>query len=469
MKLRSKIIVVFIISIIISVIVFIFVTAYLLSHGLWSGFTQYDMNKAVREVEKEIISADSIDKSKVSPIFKQKEKKYEGMIFELLSKDMEIIYSTNGIERKFTTGRLLEALSYHGSWDQKEWLAAREVTLMGGQKGVILVLVPQDEFMTMILAVNGVRGAGVMGIIFLVGLGITLVVSSVFAVLFTIRISRRFSQLYNGINSFELGNLDVSIPDNSRDELGKLARNFNNMSGKLKKQFDQDKAFQEERRKLVSNISHDLRTPLTSIIGYSESLENGVYENEEERNKYIGIIRRRALYMEKLLGELLEFSRMESGNFELDRSKNDLAELCRELLIEYMPILQDKDIELNADIPDYPVPAEFDRDRISRVLRNLMDNAVKYGCEGRYISLSVRDTEKTVQVEIEDRGNGIEREHVERIFDRFYRADKSRNTRDGGMGLGLAIADEIVRRHEGRIEVKSEIGQGTKFTVFLPK
>ncbi|HEX7712742.1 MAG TPA: HAMP domain-containing sensor histidine kinase, partial [Bacillota bacterium] len=171
---------------------------------------------------------------------------------------------------------------------------------------------------------------------------------------------------------------------------------------------------------------------------------------------------------EKLLDELLEFSRMESDGFQLQLAETNLAELAREILIEYLPFIKEQDINLQADIPDSPVSARVDPNRISRVLRNLIDNALKYGSQGKYLRVAVTSTQTTISIEVEDRGPGITETEQAKIFDRFYRIDKGRNSAAGGAGLGLAIAREIVRKHGGQIRVTSEKGKGTIFGVELP-
>lgn len=469
LKLKAKILIIFISSIILSVIIFLFAISYLINNGWWAGITTTDMNIAADGATSQIQKIDSFNYVNVKSILNSWKDKYNGMELELLSNKLELIYTTASKQQIGTMGELMQGLSEHGHFSQKRWVVAREIDMASGGKSYLVVVVPSEYFTSISLSINGLRGAGIFGKMFLIGLGITLVISSVFAYIFTKGISKRFTTLYKGISSFELGNLDITIDDNSHDEIGDLAVTFNKMSGRLKKQIDMEKSYNEERKKLVSNISHDLRSPLTSIIGYSESLENKIYEDEQEKNKYIQIIRKKSLYMEKLLGELLEFSRLESGKVELKRQKIDMAELVREILIEYLPVIHDYKMELKADISENSLMANVDRDGISRVLRNLMDNAVKYGRDGNVIEFSLIDEHDTLRIDLKDNGHGIDSKNLDMIFNRFYREDRSRNTKDGGMGLGLAIADEIVKIHDGKIYVQSVLGKGSTFTVILPK
>ncbi len=467
MKLRTKIVIVFILSIVISIIVFIFATAFQLTFGGWSGISEYDMHNAVNGIAEDLAKSNAVDAGSIYQTIK-KWSPSKGMEFEVLSKDLAIVYSTNGLKGAHTFSELAQRLSHHGVFKQKEWVVIKPVTRDGEDKYYVLASVQSKFYLPITMAFN-IRGAGILGKIFLVGVGITMAVSTMFAILFTIRISRRFSRLSKGINTFELGNMDVAIPDKSKDEIGKLAASFNGMAVKLKDQVQKEKEFQEQRRQLVSNISHDLRTPLTSIVGYSESLNNGVYEGENEQKKYINIIWKSSLYMEKLLDELLEFSRMEAPNFELNLKEDDLAELSREILIEYIPHIEEKGMQLEVEIPDHPVMLKLDRDRISRVLRNLLENALKYGAQGKYLGLLLKESDSHVDIHIKDKGVGIDEQNLSRIFERFYRADKARNSKAGGMGLGLAIAQEIVKKHGGRILAESIKDEVTTFIVRLPR
>jgi signal transduction histidine kinase len=469
MRLRSKILIIFVSSIIISVIIFLFVNGYLLYHGWWAGINTNDMDFVAENAARQIQNIDSLDSLKVKSILNEWKAKYNGMELELLSEEVDLICSTASSRQITNMSELVNSLSQHGVYAQKRWVAAREVKLYNGEKSFLVVVVPAKYFTAFSFSINGVNGAGIFGKMFLIGLGITLIISSAFAYIFFIGISKRFGTLYREISRFELGNMDIKINDSEKDEIGHLGGAFKKMAGRLKDQLDAEKSYQEERKRLVSNISHDIRTPLTSVIGYSESLENNVYENEEDKKRYISIIRKKALYMEKLLSELLDYSKLESGCFVIKKQRVDLAELLREILIEYLPALQENMMEFNVDIPEGPVLADIDKDEISRVVRNLLDNAFKYGKDGVVIEVSLTDDQDNLYIKFKDGGNGIKRENLEFIFERFFREDKSRGTEDGGMGLGLAISNEIVKLHGGQISVDSEPGKGTTFNVILPK
>jgi Signal transduction histidine kinase len=466
MKLRLRIIVIFILSLVLSIIVFILGTWFLIAHGWWSGLSMEDMDKAA-DIAAEAISQSAGDMDSARQIFGDTQKQYPGMEIELLSQNSGILFSTSDVLKLENMGELIDAMSENGHFSAERWLTAKETRLLNDSCYVI-VMVPSKFYRAVSFYINSSNGYGIFGKMLILGFIISLIVSSGFAYLFTRKMSRRFGSLSHSIQRFDVGNLDVRIEDSENDEIGKLASSFNNMAERLKNQIQYEKSLENERRKLVSDISHDLRTPLTSIIDYSESLDNGLFDSEEERGKYVSIIRKKAEYMNRLLSELLELSRLECRQLKPKLINLNIAELSREILIEYLPLFKREGIELKADIPDDPEEILVDRDMLSRVIRNLLDNAVKYGASGKKLDYMLSEEQDRVKIRVRDYGQGIDERNQQRIFDRFYRGDKGRAT-DGGMGLGLAIADEIVKLHGGSLNVESVVGSGTVFVVELPK
>ena len=171
--------------------------------------------------------------------------------------------------------------------------------------------------------------------------------------------------------------------------------------------------------------------------------------------------------MEKLLKQLLEFARLENGSFKLNMQEGDITELIREILIEYLPTIEKESIELNLNLPKQSIYLKYDQERMERVIRNLLDNALKYGMEAKRLDVTVYKKEKDVIIEVQDFGRGMNEETVKHIFDRFYRGEKGRGTKSGGMGLGLAISKEIIKQHHGTITASSQMNQGTKMKIVL--
>jgi len=224
---------------------------------------------------------------------------------------------------------------------------------------------------------------------------------------------------------------------------------------------------EKTRRDFIANVSHELRTPLTSIQGYAET----VLEHEqlsETAREFVEIIRKNAMRMARLTEDLLVLARVESGerNFKLQSATPQ--ELLEEALQTFQEIAGSRSIEL-AVVNTATSSVLVDRDAIHQVFGNLIDNAMKYGEDGRKILIGACETEDGVQFYVRDFGAGIPSEHLPRLFERFYRVDKARSRESGGTGLGLAIAKHVVRAHGGTIKGESELNHGSTFYFTLPR
>jgi histidine kinase len=256
------------------------------------------------------------------------------------------------------------------------------------------------------------------------------------------------------------GRYDERVEVNGEDELGRLAARFNQMAEKLNQ-------VESMRRRLIGDVSHELRTPLTAIKGSVEGLMDGILPANEETYQQIHAETDR---LNRLVDDLQELSRVESRAYELDIQSVDLLSLVGTVSKRLGPQAESKRISLDSDLsPDLP-QVLADQDRIIQVLTNLTNNALQYTPEGGKIKISAQRQNGEIQVSVRDTGVGIPPEHVDRIFDRFYRVDKSRSRQSGGgSGIGLTIARALVEAHGGRIWVES-VGeaQGSVFHFTLP-
>jgi signal transduction histidine kinase len=299
-------------------------------------------------------------------------------------------------------------------------------------------------------------------------LGLRLLLSTLIALALSIfvswwlsrRITRPVQQLTTAAEAVAQGNFDRTVQINSRDELGRLSHTFNDMTTRLQ-------AARQMQVDFVADVSHELRTPLTSIKGTIETLRDGAVNDLDVRDRFLETVETETDRLIRLVNDLLVLSRADSAALNLSRKPinvGELVQLVAERLTEQAHAL---DLTLRVEVESNVPPAWADTDRIEQVLRNLMDNALKYSHPGGSITLRVSITpERLVLVQVIDRGIGIPAAELPRVGERFYRADKARAR--GGHGLGLAIAQSLIRAHGGELWLESEEGVGTMASFTLP-
>ena len=266
------------------------------------------------------------------------------------------------------------------------------------------------------------------------------------------------------------GNLDFTVSGHSDDELGQLCLDFENMRGRLKEQIDARIKYEQDTIDLISNISHDLKTPLTAIKGYTEGILDGVADTDEKRNKYLKTIYTKAADMQSLVDELSEYTKLDSNIIPYNFSNVNVNSFFTDCVDELSLDTEVKNITLSykSGVDDCRTVIA-DAEQLRRVINNIIGNSVKYmdKPEGHIEIRSFVDGD-FVRFEIEDNAAGIGEADLPHIFERFYRADSSRGTRKGGTGLGLAISKKIIEDHGGTISVKSKLGEGTTFIFTVP-
>ena len=279
-----------------------------------------------------------------------------------------------------------------------------------------------------------------------------------------------YTSMINPIKKLQLaaqnikeGNLDFTVEAESGDEIGELCKSFEEMRQRLKDSAEEKIASEKESRALISNIAHDLKTPITALKGYAEGIMDGVADTEEKRDRYIRTIYNKANEMDTLLNELTLYSKIDTNRIPYNFAKLNVSAYFSDCIEELSLDLETKNIGLAYfNYADEGVQIIADPEQLKRVINNIVGNSVKYLDKPKgLINIRIKDVGDFIQVEIEDNGRGIAARDLPYIFDRFYRGDASRNSSTGGSGIGLSIVKKIIEDLGGKIWATSKEDMGT--------
>ncbi len=345
--------------------------------------------------------------------------------------------------------------------EYKTFSAARVVN--GDQlTSYIYIVLASQEYVS---ASQAVLGSYILGLS--IRSVITILIISALVGLWAIwMITRKLNPIIEGISTFREGNLSKRIEVKNEGELDRIGLVFNEMADTIEQNIQELKGVDNLRRELISNVSHDLRTPVASIQGYAETLllkKETIQPQEQE--KYLEVIYKSCGRLKKLVEDLFELSKLEAHQVKPQPEPFSIAELVYDIANKYRIISQKKGISVNTVIAKEVPLVEADISMIDRVLQNLIDNAVKYCKEGDTINIEI-DTKnpQTVEVRVADSGQGIKQEDLEHVFQRYYKGREDRQS----TGLGLAIVKKIIELHQSSIRVFSQLGKGTTFSFELP-
>ncbi|QDI91404.1 HAMP domain-containing histidine kinase [Salicibibacter halophilus] len=282
---------------------------------------------------------------------------------------------------------------------------------------------------------------------------------------FTFIASREFStplqEMERAANQMARGDLDVEVPVKTKDELGSLSHSMNELARELKR-------YRGNRQAFFSDVSHELRTPLSYVQGYCDALKKELYQDETERQQFVDIIHEEAHRMNRLIHDLFELSRMEEERFPLDLELVHIGDVTKRATAKLATEAKKKNNTIKVDMEGKFPTIVADSFRLEQIFTNLLQNAVSYTENGHvWIEGSLKDG--NIEVKISDTGRGIDPEDLPYIFERFYRAEKSRSRDFGGTGLGLAIVKQLTELQYGSIQVESVPGKGTTFTLRFPE
>lgn len=305
----------------------------------------------------------------------------------------------------------------------------------------------------------------VIGICILVGAGILLTYWIYRSIL------RPLGKLQEATKKIRDGNLDFTLEVEDEDEIGQLCQDFEEMRIRLKESGEEKVQYDRESKELISNIAHDLKTPITAIKGYAEGIMDGVASSPERLDKYIRTIYNKANDMDRLIDELTFYSKIDTNRIPYTFSRINVAQYFKDCVEEVGLDMEAKGIELGYfNYVDEDVMIIADAEQLKRVMNNIIGNSEKYIDKKKgIINIRIKDVGDFIEVEIEDNGRGIAQKDLPNIFDRFFRADSSRNSSKGGSGIGLSIVRKIIEDHGGRIWATSKEGIGTEIHFVLRK
>lgn len=271
------------------------------------------------------------------------------------------------------------------------------------------------------------------------------------------------NQLNTAMQNIAEGNLEYMLATDEKGEIGELYRNYEDMRLRLKESTDEKIEHEQKNRELVSNISHDLKTPITAIKGYVEGIMDGVADTPEKMDKYIKTIYNKANDMDRLINELTTYSGIDNNRIPYTFRRINVAEYFGDCVEEVGLDLESKNIQLNyEDLVEPSTQIIADPEQLKRVINNIIGNSVKYLDKAKgVIDIRILDEVDSIRVEIEDNGKGIAAKDLPNIFERFYRTDASRNSSKGGSGIGLSIVKKIIEDHGGYIWATSKENEGT--------
>lgn len=267
------------------------------------------------------------------------------------------------------------------------------------------------------------------------------------------QLSKQIHEITQGLKQMEQGQFDALIPEGAGD-FGLIAASINRMARKLDQLIRDERLAEQTKHDLITGVSHDLRTPLTSILGFLELIEKDRYQDEVELRYYINIAYEKALTLQQLIDDLFEYTRVNNG-LPLHKSRIDMVGFIQQLADEFVPTLEKHKAELRIEASEPVLELEADGSLLVRSYENLISNAIRYGGEDKYVDLKLFTAEGHLVIQVINYGPPIPERDIPHLFDRFYRVERSRSKQTGGTGLGLAIAKSIVEAHGGRIEVQS--------------
>lgn len=254
-----------------------------------------------------------------------------------------------------------------------------------------------------------------------------------------------------GVRIISSGDLSYRVEEKGKDEIKNLAENINNMASEIESRIESERRAEKTKSELITNVSHDLRTPLTSVMGYIGLIKDGKYENEEVMKEYLNIAFNKSSQLKELIEDLFEYTKLNNKGIILEKNKVNIVEFLSQIIEEYIPVFEENNIEIVKHFVEEKAIVDIDAGKMVRVFENLFSNAIKYSFKPGKVLVSTCHKGGYVEIVIKNKGENIPKEKIDRLFDRFYRLDEARNSSTKGSGLGLAISKNIIELHKGKI------------------
>ena len=289
-------------------------------------------------------------------------------------------------------------------------------------------------------------------------------VSMCVAVLTVWRVKKQISEISDALEDIKNGNGNRRILAETHELVAPLAYALNDIILSYESRLSAYYQTEETNRQLMTSLSHDVRTPLTTLIGYLDAAHKGIV-NGKERDDYIETARRKAHDLKEYIDVLFDWFKLGSNEFSMNISTVDLTELTRNILIDWIPIFEDAQIDFVADIPEQPFRVQIDPDGYIRILNNLIQNVISHS-QADKVEIALSGMEGNIKILLSDNGVGIDKEDLKHIFERLYKCDKGRSEK--GSGLGLSIVHQLVAKLNGTITAESILGKGTVFILLFP-
>jgi signal transduction histidine kinase len=429
------------------------------------GYNLNTLNNLSQEIVDTITTLQAFEAADIKPILDHAHTDHPLIRFEWISADGSTIYDTLGEKNTYDFGQLADRMLYmpHNLWGIDEQVTLTFSVTQENHRYYLLLGFSSDAMKRGQIYFL-MRTFKVM-FIFMIPLIVAFLIPYLLSLWFFYSMNKRINRLNHAIGQLNLQSEITVLDDMNKDEIGQLTAHYNDMAHRIQHQAEQIKQFDTRRKLLLSNLSHDLRTPLTMILGYAETIRTGLYKDEKELQASAKVLLQRSRYMNKLLDQLLDITRQDEDHYELYVAKHNVSEMMRKMAADYLMFLEGQNFTVEIHIPDEDIHAWMDASLIERALCNLLDNAIRYGSDGRYLEIGLAASNDSLFMKVIDKGRGIPLQDQAHVFERFYRADSSR--KGEGLGIGLSIVKEIVTFHGGTVTFTS-VPSETVFEIQLP-